>query len=549
MPNQQFARGIFAQFGTIENPFQSPNGMEENLRLIDDHIGPYTLNGPVAPDEPYPEDAANGDGQIYTDGTYAIYNGSAWKRYPAFKGITFVELNGSIWTNTGTSWRVPVIAPVSPKQFGAKGDGVTYDDDALDLWCAYLLASGRSGYLDAGVYKRRTPWVIDLSSASPKGLKIFGDGQQTSFIDVNDVTTSPAILITALPDSDGAGFYSSFRDFAIRGNMPGTLLMLGPADNSAALNAIEFSNLWVGNHSTSGDANAIQVNYVLGSKFDNVVAANNHGGDAWRLCAAAFCTWIGGAGTWAQRGMHLMFNESPYGTIAGNLFIGIDFEENVESNIKIDTPNAHNNEWRGGTHVYVPGMTHAVDALQGYSNVISNPSINTGAVQATFANFFANHVGVAVQGVAGLFYGNGPGNPTFNAYMSAAQAPTPATWSKINFNTIDFQNGNSYAPSNQRFTCQVPGVYDFSVLIRVTATNSSLATHQLSLYRNGGEMRTCVQNVAAGTNTITIQLTAQCVLSVGDYVEAYANLAATSGAPSIGGGNAASYLSGALRSI
>ncbi|AQQ35073.1 hypothetical protein [Burkholderia cenocepacia] len=104
MPNQQFARGIFAGFGTIENPFQSPNGMEENLRSIDDHLAPYTLTAPVAPDEPYPVDAVNGDGQIYDDGSYAVYNGGAWKRYPAFTGITFVQLDGPTWTNTGSGW-------------------------------------------------------------------------------------------------------------------------------------------------------------------------------------------------------------------------------------------------------------------------------------------------------------------------------------------------------------------------------------------------------------------------------------------------------------
>lgn len=106
MPSKQFARGLFAGFGTVENPFQVPNGMEENLRAIDDHLWRYTVDEPLPPEQPYPADAVNGDGQIYIDGTYAIYNGGAWKRYPSAKGISFAQLNGPIWTNTGTGWQI-----------------------------------------------------------------------------------------------------------------------------------------------------------------------------------------------------------------------------------------------------------------------------------------------------------------------------------------------------------------------------------------------------------------------------------------------------------
>lgn len=104
MPSKQYARGIFAGFGTTENPFQVPNGMEENLRIIDDHMGAYTLSAPVSPDTPYPDDAVAGDGQIYSDGTYAIFNGNAWRRYPALKGVSLVGVDGTLWVNTGVDW-------------------------------------------------------------------------------------------------------------------------------------------------------------------------------------------------------------------------------------------------------------------------------------------------------------------------------------------------------------------------------------------------------------------------------------------------------------
>ncbi|WP_186265063.1 right-handed parallel beta-helix repeat-containing protein [Burkholderia gladioli] len=112
MPSKQFARGIFAGFGTIENPFQVANGMEENLRVIDDHLWRYTMTAPVEPDESYPSDAMDGDGQIYIDGTYAIFNDGAWKRYPASKGVTVVQLDGPLWVNVGDGWRVAESSPV-----------------------------------------------------------------------------------------------------------------------------------------------------------------------------------------------------------------------------------------------------------------------------------------------------------------------------------------------------------------------------------------------------------------------------------------------------
>lgn len=101
----QFARGLFAKFGAGEHPFQAPNGMEDNLRLIDDHLGLYTLEPPVAPETPQPEGAADGAGQIYTDGSYAVLNGGTWKTYSARRGVYIQAADGtSAWLNSGAGW-------------------------------------------------------------------------------------------------------------------------------------------------------------------------------------------------------------------------------------------------------------------------------------------------------------------------------------------------------------------------------------------------------------------------------------------------------------
>ncbi|WP_186270323.1 hypothetical protein [Burkholderia gladioli] len=148
MPSKQFARGLFAGFGTVENPFQVPNGMEENLRAIDDHIGPYTLEAPAAPDDPYPSGVEAGAGQIYTDGTYAVFNDGAWKRYPALAGISFTQLDGPVWTNTGSSWRVAdAIATVDSVHAIRALDAATQSID--------VLGSQQAGDYGGGFYIRK----------------------------------------------------------------------------------------------------------------------------------------------------------------------------------------------------------------------------------------------------------------------------------------------------------------------------------------------------------------------------------------------------------
>ncbi|WP_175841631.1 SGNH/GDSL hydrolase family protein [Burkholderia arboris] len=122
MPNEQFARGIWAGFARTEEPFQAPNGMQENLRIIDDHIALHTLSAPIAPTGDYPADAPDGAGQIYTDGSYAVYNAGSWKAYPPSIGITAVQVgNGERWFCVGAGW----LSASDATTFLQLGDGTT----------------------------------------------------------------------------------------------------------------------------------------------------------------------------------------------------------------------------------------------------------------------------------------------------------------------------------------------------------------------------------------------------------------------------------------
>lgn len=115
MPNQQLARGLWAQFANNEAPFNVPNGMEENLRHIDDHLALYTLLPPQAPGTPLPGDPFDGDGQVYTDGSYATFNGGTWLTYAPRKGIRVVLASGTeSWLNTGTGWEQFSVVDTGP---------------------------------------------------------------------------------------------------------------------------------------------------------------------------------------------------------------------------------------------------------------------------------------------------------------------------------------------------------------------------------------------------------------------------------------------------
>jgi len=101
----QLARGSFTGFDEVRSPFSGPNAMPENIRRWDDHFGLFTLLSPQAPGSPRPEGVLDGDGLIYSDGTYETFNGGTWKLYEARRGIVARLIgSGEQWMNTGFGW-------------------------------------------------------------------------------------------------------------------------------------------------------------------------------------------------------------------------------------------------------------------------------------------------------------------------------------------------------------------------------------------------------------------------------------------------------------
>jgi len=110
--------------------------------------------------------------------------------------------------------------------------------------------------------------------------------------------------------------------------------------------------------------------------------------------------------------------------------------------------------------------------------------------------------------------------PAFSAYSSAAQSISSSTYTKVTFDTKEFDTNNNFASS--RFTPTVAGYYQFTAGIQVAATT----TTQLVFYKNGAVFK--YGNQCASISYVTNNSTAliYCNGST-DYVELYALFGAT----------------------
>jgi hypothetical protein len=80
--------------------------------------------------------------------------------------------------------------------------------------------------------------------------------------------------------------------------------------------------------------------------------------------------------------------------------------------------------------------------------------------------------------------GNGP---AFSAYASANQTVSSATFTKVQFNTEEFDTNSNYDTTNYRFTPTVAGYYQITTGCAFTTTQTSelLST----VYKNGSRFK------------------------------------------------------------
>lgn len=111
--------------------------------------------------------------RAYVFGYYAAGDGGGGPYYMDASDTTSSDNGGTIIVaNDGARWKLQPGGLVSPRTFGAKGDGTNDDTDALNRWTAYLVASSAAnqhmGYGAAGTYKvTGSGWQISVGNYLP----------------------------------------------------------------------------------------------------------------------------------------------------------------------------------------------------------------------------------------------------------------------------------------------------------------------------------------------------------------------------------------------
>lgn len=178
---------------------------------------------------------------------------------------------------------------------------------------------------------------------------------------------------------------------------------------------------------------------------------------------------------------------------------------------------------------YVSSVLNAIPATAGSVN---DTYLGTGAVIQT----------KIATGVAGT-------GPAFSAYSSSGTTLSSGTWTKLTFDTEEFDTNNNFA--SNRFTPTVAGYYQISANADVdagvgitTQTRSVIGIYKNgSLYKCGG----VAWSLGSGTRELsdTISALVYCNGST-DYIEIYQNVTTGSGTPNAGGGQAFTWVTGAM---
>lgn len=139
--------------------------------------------------------------------------------------------------------------------------------------------------------------------------------------------------------------------------------------------------------------------------------------------------------------------------------------------------------------------------------------LKTGASPTTAVTIDTSQVVTFAKQPAGTFAGTGP---AFSAYSGAATSISNATWTKIGFDTEDFDTNSNFASS--RFTPTVAGYYLIQYGTGINGATSSEVS--LFLYKNGSQYKQAFD--LASTNNWILGGTHLVYLNGStDYVEVY----------------------------
>jgi hypothetical protein len=125
----------------------------------------------------------------------------------------------------------------------------------------------------------------------------------------------------------------------------------------------------------------------------------------------------------------------------------------------------------------------------------------------------------------------GTEGPAFSAYLSANQALTSNTYTKMAIDTELFDTNSCYDTTNYRFTPTVAGYYQVNGTIRCSTPASTITQVVHSIYKNGAVfMLLNTDNVAVGTITGGHEKSGSTVMYLNgttDYIELWASVTGT----------------------
>jgi hypothetical protein len=117
-------------------------------------------------------------------------------------------------------------------------------------------------------------------------------------------------------------------------------------------------------------------------------------------------------------------------------------------------------------------------------------------------------------------FGAGTG-PAFSAYGTALNSVSNNTWTKISFNTKEFDTNSNYDNvTNYRFTPTVAGYYQVNACIAGPASSAAVIT--INIYKNGSAFKSGAETSNAATYGAYVPVSAliYCNGST-DYLEIY----------------------------
>jgi len=114
--------------------------------------------------------------------------------------------------------------------------------------------------------------------------------------------------------------------------------------------------------------------------------------------------------------------------------------------------------------------------------------------------------------------------PAFSAWLQFTYSFTAGAWTKINFDTEEFDTDGAYdAATNHRFQPTVAGYYQISACATLGA---ALASEALAVYKNGTIFKQ-LQNTGVTTTNNACGSTLVYLNGSTDYVEIFVNLGIT----------------------